>query len=61
MDDRRFNRLRFIRFALWVVATYVTFVIVECYAPRRAVLVLCFSLCLMVPAVLVPLRNKQKA
>jgi hypothetical protein len=56
MDQKTFNRWRYIRMVLWALAMCITAIIVGNYSPRRAVFVPCFFLCIMVPAVLLPLK-----
>jgi hypothetical protein len=56
MDQKTFNRWRYIRMVLWALAMATTASIVGMYSPRKAVFVPCFFLCIMVPAVLLPLK-----
>ncbi len=61
MTDSRFQKLRLLRFAIWAVLMAVTASIVGWYYPRKALYVPCIFIALMVPMVLVPMKNKQKA
>ena len=56
MDQKTFIRWRLIRFVVWTLAMGITSMIVGTYWPHRAVFVPCFFLCIMVPAVLIPLK-----
>jgi len=58
MTDARFLRLRLLRFVIWAILMCVTASIVGWYNPRKAVLVPCVFIALMVPMVLLPMENK---
>ena len=56
MDQKTLVRWRVIRMIVWVLAMSITTMVVGIYSPRRAVFVPCLFLCIMVPAVLIPLK-----
>jgi hypothetical protein len=57
-QQARFLRTRFLRFAIWALAMFITCIIVGIYAPHRIVLVPCIFLAIMVPAVLIPMQPR---
>ena len=54
------DRMRIIRMLAWLIAMVATAGIVGVYAPKKVFFVPSFFLCIMVPAVLVPLHPKRK-
>lgn len=58
MTDARFLKLRLLRLLIWTILMCVAATVVGWYHPRQAFFVPCIFLVVMVPMVLLPMKNK---
>ena len=64
MVKTRLTKWRFLRMMVWLLGMLATTHVTSIYWPQRAMFVPCFFICILVPAVLLPLDKtagtKQK-
>jgi hypothetical protein len=58
MTDQRFMQLRILRAVIWTILMCVTSAIVGWYNPGKVVFVPCVFMALIVPMILLPMKNR---